>query len=130
MKIPCALLIGCARMKNVAVPGYNMRSTEINGFLGLLQLERLDYNIEQRSKNLNIWIEHLDSNKYFTDSVGGQGCFIPPTIRFNSLCESDVGSSSLCFSWMFIPPSHLCRCDLLTFVFRRGQCYLELLCLQ
>ena len=35
-----------------AVPGYNVRSTELNAVLGLEQLKRLDYNIEKRRKNL------------------------------------------------------------------------------
>ena len=29
-----------------AVPGYNMRSSELNAVLGLEQIKRLDYNIE------------------------------------------------------------------------------------
>ena len=31
-----------------AVPGFNMRSTELNAVLGLEQLPRLDYNIKRR----------------------------------------------------------------------------------
>ena len=38
-----------------AVPGYNMRSSEINAVLGLTQLPRLDYAIEKRQNNLKIW---------------------------------------------------------------------------
>lgn len=50
-----------------AVPGYNMRSTELNAVLGLSQLKRLDENIEKRRQNYHIFIEHLDKEKYFTD---------------------------------------------------------------
>ena len=35
-----------------AVPGYNMRSTELNAVLGLEQLPRLDFNVLERKKNL------------------------------------------------------------------------------
>ena len=45
-----------------AVPGYNMRSTEINAVLGLEQIHRLDYNIEKRQQNLDTWLENLDKS--------------------------------------------------------------------
>lgn len=50
-----------------AVPGYNMRSTELNAVLGLEQITRLDYNIEHRCNNLNVWIKNLDNSLYFVD---------------------------------------------------------------
>jgi CDP-4-dehydro-6-deoxyglucose reductase, E1 len=46
---------------------YNMRSTEINAVLALNQLKRLDDNNVIRSRNLKIFLDNLDSNKYFTD---------------------------------------------------------------
>lgn len=56
-----------------AVPGYNMRGTEINGVLGLSQIKRLDENNKHRVKNFELFIEHLDPEKYFTDfSMEGQ----------------------------------------------------------
>mgnify|MGYP001161014017 FL=1 len=54
------------------VPGYNMRSSELNAVLGLKQMERLDYNIECRRDNLAVWLENLDSEKYFTDFLANQ----------------------------------------------------------
>ena len=54
------------------VPGYNMRSTELNAVIGLNQLKRLDDNVKIRSENLNLFLDNLDKNKFFTDfKVGG-----------------------------------------------------------
>ena len=50
-----------------AVPGYNMRSTELNAVLGLEQIQRLDNNISARCKNLDIWLQNLDSRLYYVD---------------------------------------------------------------
>ena len=50
-----------------AVPGYNMRSTEINAVLGLSQLPRLNANNEKRVENFRLFIDNLDSEKYFTE---------------------------------------------------------------
>lgn len=50
-----------------AVPGYNVRSTEINAVIGRSQLKRLDANNDKRSKNLEQWLDALDGSKYFID---------------------------------------------------------------
>ena len=49
-----------------AVPGFNMRSTELNAVLGIEQLKRLDYNIQRRQENLRVWVSCLDPIKYQT----------------------------------------------------------------
>lgn len=49
------------------VPGYNMRSTELNAVIGLNQLKRLDTNNQRRIENFNLFLTHLDPEKYFTD---------------------------------------------------------------
>lgn len=49
------------------VPGYNMRSTELNAVIGLSQLRRLDANNRRRVENFRLFLEHLDPEKYFTD---------------------------------------------------------------
>ncbi len=49
------------------VPGYNMRSTELNAVIGLSQLRRLDANNKQRQENFKLFLDHLDGTKYFTD---------------------------------------------------------------
>lgn len=51
------------------VPGFNMRSTELNAVIGLSQLKRLDENNKKRIGNFQCFLEHLDSKKYFTDFV-------------------------------------------------------------
>ena len=64
-----------------AVPGFNMRSTELNAVLGLEQIHRLDENIEARKKNLAVWLGNLNPNKYFVDYfVEGSSNFALPLI--------------------------------------------------
>lgn len=46
---------------------YNMRSTELNAVLALNQLPRLDANNLIRKNNLNLFLNNLDSTKYYTD---------------------------------------------------------------
>jgi len=50
-----------------AFPAYNMRNTEIGAVLGRSQLKRLDKNNDKRRKNFEIFLTHLDSEKYRTD---------------------------------------------------------------
>lgn len=52
------------------VPGYNMRSTELNAVLGLNQLKRLDQNIAARQRNYELFIKNLDPEIYYTDFDG------------------------------------------------------------
>ena len=48
-----------------AVPGFNLRSTEINAFIGLQQMQKIDLIIKKRSDNLNHWLKNLNKDKYF-----------------------------------------------------------------
>jgi CDP-6-deoxy-D-xylo-4-hexulose-3-dehydrase len=48
-------------------PAHNFRSTELNAVIGLSQIKKLDFNNIQRINNFKYFIEHLDSNKYYTD---------------------------------------------------------------
>jgi CDP-6-deoxy-D-xylo-4-hexulose-3-dehydrase len=50
-----------------AFPAYNVRSTEINAVMGRSQLRRLDGNNKIRTRNLKLFLEHLDPAKYRTD---------------------------------------------------------------
>lgn len=50
-----------------AFPSYNVRSTELNAVLGRSQLKRLDANNEIRRNNLKLFLDNLDSEKYFTE---------------------------------------------------------------
>ena len=49
------------------VPGFNMRSTELNAVIGLSQLRRLDQNIFRRRENFAFFMKNLDPDKYITD---------------------------------------------------------------
>jgi len=78
-----------------AVPGYNMRNQEFNAVLGLSQMERLDYNIECRKENLEIWLDTLDSSKFFVNYIReGNSNFALPLIlikkdfeNFQKICK-------------------------------------------
>lgn len=49
------------------VPGFNMRSTELNAVIGLSQLKRLDESNQHRVENFELFLSHLNSEKYFTE---------------------------------------------------------------
>ncbi len=46
---------------------HNFRSTEINAVIALNQIKSLDENNKIRAENLSLFLNGLDSNKYFTD---------------------------------------------------------------
>jgi CDP-6-deoxy-D-xylo-4-hexulose-3-dehydrase len=74
-----------------SVPGFNMRSTELNAVLGLEQLKRLDFNIEARRKNFQTWIDNLNPDLYYTDyDVEGNSNFALPLIYFNPFNEDKI----------------------------------------
>ena len=50
-----------------AIPGYNMRGTEIGGVLGLSQIERLDSNVVRRNENHELFLSEIDNNRFFTE---------------------------------------------------------------
>jgi CDP-6-deoxy-D-xylo-4-hexulose-3-dehydrase len=50
-----------------AFPAYNVRSTEINAVLGRRQLKRLDANNQLRTRNMNLFLDNLDPQRFFTD---------------------------------------------------------------
>jgi CDP-6-deoxy-D-xylo-4-hexulose-3-dehydrase len=49
------------------MPGYNVRSTELNAVLGLNQLKRLDENIHHRKQNFEVFLEELSPTLYRTE---------------------------------------------------------------
>jgi CDP-4-dehydro-6-deoxyglucose reductase, E1 len=57
-----------------AFPAYNFRSTEINAVIGRSQLPRLDDNNKQRTRNLMLFLENLDPDKYQTDFATEGSC--------------------------------------------------------
>lgn len=50
-----------------AYPAYNVRNTEIGGIMGRTQLKRLDENVRRRNRNLQRFLERIDSGKYRKD---------------------------------------------------------------
>lgn len=50
-----------------AFPAYNVRSTELNAVLGRSQLPRLDENNRLRTRNLQVFLDNLDPERYRTD---------------------------------------------------------------
>ena len=61
--------------------GFNLRSSELNAYLGLLQLENLDKHNTIRKKNFEIFANNLDSSKYFTEFlIDGNCSFCFPVI--------------------------------------------------
>ena len=49
------------------VPGYNMRSTELNAVIGLNQIKRLDDNISKRRHNYEVFIKNIDGKRFVTE---------------------------------------------------------------
>jgi len=78
-----------------AVPGYNMRNSEINAVLGLNQLDRLDHNIARRRENLEIWLAALNKDTFFVefDTEGNSSFSLPLILRdkdkklFDKICD-------------------------------------------
>ena len=50
-----------------ALPGYNVRNTELNAILGRNQLKRIDKNNEKRKKNFELFLNKIDQTKFRTD---------------------------------------------------------------
>jgi CDP-6-deoxy-D-xylo-4-hexulose-3-dehydrase len=75
-----------------ALPGYNVRSTEINAVIGRAQLKRLDKNNKLRSENLILFLNNLDPEKYQTDFAVEGSCNYALTLVLKHpdpvLCEN------------------------------------------
>ena len=48
-------------------PGFNMRNDELSAVIGINQIKNLDKNNKIRSKNLNLFLKHLNPEMYFKD---------------------------------------------------------------
>lgn len=63
------------------IPGFNVRSTELNAFLGLMQLEDLDKHNAIRKENFNMFAGGLDPNRFYTNfRTEGNSSFCFPII--------------------------------------------------
>ena len=71
-----------------AVPGFNVRSHELCAVVGLNQLKRLDQNIAARQKNLDVWLQNLNSGIFYTDYyTEGSSNFALPLVLNNKETE-------------------------------------------
>ena len=57
----------CDRRFTFLTDGFNFRNTEINAYLGRLQLPKLDNNIKIRNKNFDYFINNLNKDDYYTN---------------------------------------------------------------
>ena len=67
------------------LPGYNLRSTEINAVYGLSQIKSLDKKNKIRSKNFSYFLKNLDDKKYFTKFDTNGSCNYAFIIIFNKI---------------------------------------------
>ncbi len=66
-----------------AFPAYNVRSTEINAVLGRSQLPRLNENNSLRVENLDLFLSHLDSDRFRVDFETAGSCNYALTLILN-----------------------------------------------
>jgi CDP-6-deoxy-D-xylo-4-hexulose-3-dehydrase len=79
----------CDRRFTFLTDGFNFRNTEINAFIGCLQLPKLDSNIEIRNKNYKYFISNLNPEKYYTEfNSSGISSFAFPIISKTNNIES------------------------------------------
>lgn len=82
-----------------AVPAINLRNTEFNAVVGLSQLKRLDTNIGSRTSNLDVWLDNLDQETYFTnfDRTGSSNFSLPLIINGHNKRIESSGD----LQWLF-----------------------------
>lgn len=71
-------------------PGLNFRATEINAFLGLAQLPRLDDRIEARNANLRQFLEGAPSTLWTSYRLDGVSSFALPLIAVDADAASRI----------------------------------------
>ncbi len=58
-------------------PGFNLRSTDLNAYIGIRQIDKLDWIMARRSENHSRYIDHLGAHLYFQKAPeGSQVCSI------------------------------------------------------
>ena len=73
-------------------PSYNMRNNEIGAVLGLNQLKRLDKNNVARVKNLKLFLNLIDSSKYYKDFnlSGNSNYAFPIILKTTNIKKRDI----------------------------------------
>ena len=65
-------------------PGFNMRNNEIAAVIGINQLKRLDSNNQMRNDNFKLFLQNLDSNKFYINfDLEGMSNYAFPVILKN-----------------------------------------------
>ena len=67
-----------------------MRPTELNAYLGILQLEKMNKMIEKRNHNLKYYLESLPSGYYNNFKLDGVSNFSLPLIAKNKVIFKDT----------------------------------------
>lgn len=63
------------------ISGFNMRSTELNALLGIMQLDSLDKHNQIRRDNFDVFAKGLDPDRFFCDfDIEGNSSFCFPVI--------------------------------------------------
>ena len=70
--------------------GLNLRPTELNAYLGILQLEKMNKMIEKRNHNLKYYLESLPSGYYNNFKLDGVSNFSLPLIAKNKVIFKDT----------------------------------------
>ena len=68
-------------------PGYNVRSTDLNAFLGLRQLQNLDANIIHRRNIMHKYWEQLSGKVWFQDDPD---CSLPSPLAFGMIHKNKL----------------------------------------
>jgi CDP-6-deoxy-D-xylo-4-hexulose-3-dehydrase len=66
------------------VPGYNLRSTDLQAFLGIRQVQKADWAADQRNKNHRLYAEKLGGVVEFQQ----WGANVPVSISFGALADN------------------------------------------
>lgn len=74
------------------VPGFNVRSTDLQAVIGMRQLEKVDGMIEQRNKNFQLFKEKLSPYTWFPQEVEGSftASFCIPVIAHSKEAKEEI----------------------------------------
>lgn len=80
-----------------AYASHNMRPNELNGIMGLSQIERLDSNVTKRTLNFSIFLNALDPAKFHTELLfeGSSNYAFPIILRNPSIEKRDAIQAAL-----------------------------------
>ena len=83
---------------NFYVPGFNLRATDLQAFIGLVAIDKLDSYSQQRNTNFKYYMERLQSNRFNfrVDDRDFISNFAMPILKRNrKSCVDDLISSGV-----------------------------------